>query len=308
MQNSASIDFLSLPANSMLQHSRSQRGLEESPTFKLRMEKNIVRKKALEDSAERRRREECTFKPKIQTKSKKIKRSRDTSDLLYSDAMRRHYKREFDEKKQDANSRSLERSIPESSNILWKKMKKELFSASHTAHLSKQGMDNEQLFRILSEMGYINAEEVQSKTLIHKIWQLISKDGVVLKTNLLIFLAAVTNTEIPEDEYQGMVSRHSQQLVIQEDVLALDPQDKLVADVRESKIKTAEVKLGKIPKNDKFLTWKEEFISLNEIQKYNLRRKFIILTMTKRGQAEERSKLKIRTMLLKQNMSNQAKP
>ena len=89
-------------------------------------------------------------------------------------------------------------------------MKRELFEACQVHQISNQGMDEEEMYKLLCEMGYINAEALNAKTLQYQIWQMISKDGKVLKQNLLLFLAAVTNTDIPDDEVQVLHSRHSE--------------------------------------------------------------------------------------------------
>jgi hypothetical protein len=191
--------------------------------------------------------------------------------------MRRKYKREFEERQQPKQSHSVER-VEEgrSDQLLWMRMKRELVDACELLQITGTSYSLEELCNLLSAMGYLMTENMNAMVLKDKVWKLLSRDDRVSKINLLIFLAAVMSVDISEEEYQALTTVGSA-VRVQDDLMS--PEISLIASIPASSPNRSEQKLAPVPVNDRFLSWKGEFILLNDIQRHNVKRRFIDLAM-----------------------------
>ena len=85
--------------------------------------------------------------------------------------------------------------------MLWNRLKKEYRSGLKDNCISGKMIDKEQFTMLLTHLGYFDIDSTSYKTLTKSMFEtLCNTDQMVNVQNVLIFLAAVQNVEIPLDD------------------------------------------------------------------------------------------------------------
>ena len=86
------------------------------------------------------------------------------------------------------------------SNILmWKKLKREFNDTLSMLDVRTDLLTFETVGNVLTSMGYLAVDSPNFAQLHSSVWQLLSREEVVNVKNLIVFVAAVTNTYVSEE-------------------------------------------------------------------------------------------------------------